>query len=200
MIFVTSGTNTLASSRVLSNTNTHEPIVSNMRYLNEQAWTSGGNGLTRHIVSRELDFSPQFRNNRFSYSNQFRGRIICAYARTRLRLRQRLDARSLFPYMHPLRIFCWLFFTPTFFFILSRISAIAVHDRILRFFFFAIKTDGMGRRTIDDKATTQRQHFFFPRNDVCMCWQYVDLNRACKFQCRLFGIDCRLSLDILYDA
>lgn len=114
MIFDTSGTNTLASSCILSNTNTYKSIVSNMRYLNEQAWTSGGNGLTRYIVSRELDFSPQFRGNRFSYSNQFRGRNTCAYARTRLCLHQRLDTRSLFPYAS-LCIFCWLFFYSDFF-------------------------------------------------------------------------------------
>lgn len=63
-----------------------------MRYLNEQACTFGGNGLTRHVVRRELDFSPQFRVNRFPYSNQFRGRNT--YAHARLCLRQGLDTRT----------------------------------------------------------------------------------------------------------
>lgn len=64
----------------LKYTYTHESIVSNMRYLNEETCTPGGNGLTRHVVPRELDFSPQFRVNRFLSSNQ-----VETHARTHAR-------------------------------------------------------------------------------------------------------------------
>lgn len=75
---------------------------------------------------------------------------VCVYTRGSTR-------DPCFP-MHPFAFSADFFFIPTFFYTLTNLRNCG--SRSDPAFFFAIKANGVGWRTIDDKATTQRQHFF----------------------------------------